>query len=114
MIDCLNSEPAQTCIADARDWVQWMIELSVETFPNVAIVFPKHWTRILDVRGSPPWSPLTLEALVGDHRVMERLVVLVHHSLVVTFADDLAEGVSGTSFFNLPDLPGITPTEVIH
>jgi hypothetical protein len=33
---------------------------------------------------------LTLEALVWDHRVAERFVILIHHRLLIPLANDLA------------------------
>ena len=60
-------------------------------------------TRILNFRqrstGSCDSCRLTFEAFVRDQRIAERLVVFVHHSFVVSFADDFTR---------------ITPTEIVH
>ena len=73
---------------------RWKPEMSLGTSQSAPRLSPRRQTRILKMasacRVSRQKLKITLEALVRDHRIIERLVVLIYHRLLVAFADDLA------------------------
>lgn len=80
--------------------------LSRGTVQNGVIAFPKRLLRTLRSVRSPVSTSrsshrrqLTFETLVGNHRIIERLVILIHHSLLVAFTNDFTR---------------VTPREVVH
>lgn len=76
-------------------FLHWKLAMWRGTSRSEAMSSPMHSLRTLEgahqlVAPDSGESLLTFEAFVWDHRITERLIVLVHHSLLATFANDLA------------------------